>query len=264
MECRILIVSTDRSIIVDSLTNDLTKAEVRAITCKPDVREIEVKRESMDIALLFIEELSPDIIKALVYIKDICVDDDKPLYLVGYKDALDRVQEFIPSECVKKEYPRPVDTKKILVELLEEADMLKFRDTQKKILIVDDDVTFLKMVRKWLSWKYHVTTVKSGMQAIRHLASHTPDLILMDYDMPVTNGSKLTEMIRSEPETEAIPIIFLTGKADRETVYNVMGLNPQGYLLKSMNQSDLTSAIDKYFESERLQQKNAAGFLWRN
>ncbi len=264
MECRILIVSNDRSILVDSLANDLTEAEVRAIICKPDVREIEAKRESIDIALLFIEEIPPEIKKALVYIKDVCVDNDKPLYLVGYKDALDRVEEFIPSECVKKEYPRPVDAKKILSDLLDEADMLRYRDTQKKILVVDDDVTFLKMVRKWLSWKYHVTTVKSGMQAIRHLASHTPDLILMDYDMPVTNGSKLTEMIRSEPETESIPIIFLTGKADRETVYDVMGLNPQGYLLKSTNQSDLTSAIEKYFESERLQHKNTAGFLWRS
>ena len=68
----------------------------------------------------------------------------------------------------------------------------------KRILLVDDDPTFLKMLQGWLHEKYNITAVKSGMQAITYLANHTPDLILLDYDMPITPGPQVMEMIRSE------------------------------------------------------------------
>ena len=55
-------------------------------------------------------------------------------------------------------------------------------DHDYKLLVVDDDITFLKMVKKWLMDKYQVTIVKSGMQAIKYIKGHRPDLILLDYD----------------------------------------------------------------------------------
>ncbi len=69
----------------------------------------------------------------------------------------------------------------------------------------------------------------------------------------VSTGTKVLEMMRSEPESADIPVIFLTGKADKETVMKVMSLKPQGYLLKSMKQADIVSAIDRYFETEKWQ-----------
>ncbi len=251
MECRLLIVSNEKTFIVDSVAQGLKKTTIRTTVCGPDVKTIEAKKDSIDIILIFVDEFTPEMMKVLVYVKDVCVDDDKSLYLVGYKDMLDRVEEFIPPEYVKKEFPRPIDAKKLISTMNWEAELLSYRSVQKSIMIVDDDLTYLKVLRKQLSSKYRVTAVKSGMQAIKHLGSHTPDLILMDYDMPITTGSKVMEMIRSEPETEDIPVIFLTGKADRETVMDVMGLNPQGYLLKDMSQEEIMAAIDKFFENDR-------------
>ncbi len=253
-------VSSKKTFLVNSVATGLKKTSITTTACGPDVREIEKTKDETDIILLFVDEITPEMTKVLVYIKDVCVDDDKSLYLVGYKDTLDRVNEFIPAEFVKKEFPRPIDAKKLITTLLKEAEQLALRFEQKSIMIVDDDVTFLKVIRKQLASKYRVTAVKSGMQAIKHLGSHTPDLILMDYDMPITTGSKVMEMIRSEPETENIPVIFLTGKADRETVMNVMGLNPQGYLLKTMTQKEIMANIDKFFENDRTRSKKHSEF----
>ncbi len=83
---------------------------------------------------------------------------------------------------------------------------------KKNILIVDDDPTFLKTVKGWLSGDFRVNIVNSGMQAITFIAKHTPDLILLDYEMPVTTGPQVLEMIRSESATGTIPVMFLTGK----------------------------------------------------
>ena len=59
------------------------------------------------------------------------------------------------------------------------------------------------------------------------------------------------EMIRSEFNASEIPIIFLTGKSDRESIMNVMRLKPQGYLLKAMTKDDIVSAIDNFFTSHK-------------
>ena len=175
------------------------------------------------------------------------------LYLAGSPDALEPAEELIPQELVRAEFIRPFDVKKLIAEIVSDAEKITEQKKAKEILIVDDDTTFLKMMRRWLLGKYQVTVVKSGIQAIKYLTGHRPDVILMDYDMPVTTGSQVLEMIRSEPDSEDIPVIFLTGKADRATVMQVMSLKPQGYLLKSMQQSEIVAAIDRFFETSKWQ-----------
>ena len=125
---------------------------------------------------------------------------------------------------------------------------------RKSILLVDDDGTFLKMVKGWLSGKYRVTIVTSGAQAMMYIADNTPDLILLDYDMPVTSGPQVLQMIRSETKLDNIPVIFLTGKGDRESVMNVLSLKPDGYLLKSTERDKLIAAIDDFFEKKRVKE----------
>ena len=103
----------------------------------------------------------------------------------------------------------------------------------------------------WLAPRYRVTATRSGMQAITYIPEHTPDLILLDYDMPVTPGPQVLEMIRSEPNSAQIPVIFLTGKNDRESVVSVMRLKPEGYLLKSMSREDILASVDRFFETRK-------------
>ena len=108
-------------------------------------------------------------------------------------------------------------------------------------------------MQEWLSMKYNITITRSGMQAITYIANHTPDLILLDYDMPITPGPQVMEMIRSEHTASEIPIIFLTGKSDRESVMTVMALKPQGYLLKTMSKEQIMESIDHFFETKKWQ-----------
>ena len=59
-----------------------------------------------------------------------------------------------------------------------------------------------------------------------------PDVILLDYEMPVCDGRQTLEMIRADEEMKDIPVIFLTGVNDRENIQAVLRLRPAGYLLK--------------------------------
>ena len=71
-----------------------------------------------------------------------------------------------------------------------------------------------------------------------------PDLILLDYDMPGWNGKVTFEKIREIPEYVDIPIVFLTGMADKEHITAVLHLNPAGYILKPISSDKLLSTIE--------------------
>lgn len=91
----------------------------------------------------------------------------------------------------------------------------------------------LRNIKTLLEDKYQVIPVNSSEMAIKYLALNIPDLILLDYEMPIVDGRQFMQMIREDTEFQNIPIIFLTGKNDAQTVMDVMSLKPNGYLLKA-------------------------------
>ncbi|MBO6215101.1 MAG: response regulator, partial [Lachnospiraceae bacterium] len=126
------------------------------------------------------------------------------------------------------------------------------RKNKKKILIVDDDGTMLRTMKSWLSEKYQVYMVNSGMAAITFLTKNQVDLILLDYEMPITSGPQVLEMLRTDPDMKSIPVMFLTIKADKHSVLTGLSLKPESYLLKTMPKKDLLKNIDDFFMKQRM------------
>jgi CheY-like chemotaxis protein len=122
---------------------------------------------------------------------------------------------------------------------------------RKSILIVDDDLTFLQMIREWLKDTYRVGMANSGTQAVAWLATNKADLVLLDYDMPVLDGPKVLEMLKSESFSSSTPVMFLTGKNDKESVTNVIALKPADYLLKTISKDKLLSTLDAFFKARK-------------
>ncbi len=121
---------------------------------------------------------------------------------------------------------------------------------KKKILLVDDSNFMLKTLQNLFNHDYEVTTAKSGLSAIRSITLDKPDLILLDYEMPICNGSQVFAMIRSEKEFVDIPVIFLTNKVDKESVKKVIALKPEGYLSKSQPPESIKKEIDHFFKKD--------------
>ena len=124
-------------------------------------------------------------------------------------------------------------------------------EKRKSILIVDDDVSYMSMIMEWLKEKYRVSLANSGMEAITWLAGNTPDLILLDYEMPITPGPQVLQMIQSSVKTADIPVIFLTGKSDKDSILSVLALKPAGYLLKSIDKDGLNKELDEFFAKKK-------------
>ncbi len=255
MSTKILIVSRGAGFMMDALDSNLKKSGFETVHAEPVVQSIEQVKEDTDIVILLADEYVYESADALVYLKDLCEDEELPVCLIGYPGEMDEIKRYIPERCIIKEFKRPFDARNVTDELLSVAKITEEKKQGKHILLVDDDLTFLKMLQNWLSDKYRVTAVKSGMQAITYIANHKPDLILLDYDMPITPGPQVMEMIRSEFTSSEIPIIFVTGKSDKESIMNVMRLKPQGYLLKTTMKDELLASIDEFFENNKWKNK---------
>lgn len=133
----------------------------------------------------------------------------------------------------------------------EVKEYLKKRENEAakpKILVVDDSMTIREHMRELLKEHYNITVAESSLSAIRSITLNKPDLVLLDYEMPVCDGRQMLEMLRSDHEFAGVPVIFLTGRSDPESVKNVMSLKPAGYLLKHLNPADIKKNIDSFFE----------------
>lgn len=134
---------------------------------------------------------------------------------------------------------------------IEKYLMEKEKNTKPKILIVDDSITIQQRIKQLLSEDYDISGVGSGVAAIRSITLDRPDLVLLDYEMPVCDGSHVLEMLRSEKEFADIPVIFLTSRGDTESVKKVLSLKADGYLLKHLNPMDIKKRIDDYFKAKK-------------
>ncbi len=119
---------------------------------------------------------------------------------------------------------------------------------KKKILVVDDSDFMRTTLLQLLGDDYDVLTADSGISAIRSITLVRPDLVLLDYEMPVCSGSQVLEMIRSEKDFTDIPVIFLTCRRDKQSVQKAISLKPEGYLSKSLSAESVKREIDRFFE----------------
>ncbi len=143
----------------------------------------------------------------------------------------------------------PISAENALSQVRKYLDNNK-ASSKKRILVVDDSDFALQAMHELLGKDYEITTAKSGLSAIRCITLSRPDLVLLDYEMPVCSGSQVLEMIRAEEDFANIPVIFLTGRSDRESVKKVIALKPAGYLVKTQAPEEIRKGIDTFFAQQ--------------
>ncbi len=125
------------------------------------------------------------------------------------------------------------------------------KDDKKLILLVDDDIMYLKMLHGAMMQQYRIALAKNGDQALSYLSNNKPDLVLLDYIMPNKSGREVFEEMHKFPQLKDIPVIFLTGANDSESVMEVLKLKPAGYILKSTSLMKITDTVNKFFKDNK-------------
>lgn len=247
----VLIISSQETFSVHGMEMKLNELGFNSIYVPLDIKQLQRESETSELIVYYMDETVSDDPAFLVFLKDLCMEKEKTLILVGKKEDYEEVIKTVPMNCISAWFERPLDMKKFLDTVVDQFDKMMLQQMRKTILIVDDDVTYMQMIREWLKDSYQVVMVNSGIKAIKWLTINKADLVLLDYQMPVTTGPQIFEMLKSDVDTDEVPVMFLTGQQNRDCVMTAMKLKPADYLLKTISKAELREKLDRYFQLQK-------------
>lgn len=167
--------------------------------------------------------------------------DDFSAIAANYEESQEAKRE--EEEARKKEEQAALQADIEEKKLMREIQMMNMERGRKSILVVDDDVRMLGVIKLYLQDLYDVTVVPSGKLALKFLNKKDADLVLLDYMMPEMDGPEVLRQIREDSPSPSMPVVFLTGVSDREKVMKGLEFHPNGYLLKPVKRLTLLEKV---------------------
>ena len=169
------------------------------------------------------------------------------------EELIDFIKEIDQEREKLREKKRVEEAKKMIaeeektrVELQQDIAFAMVKAGEERrlhILVVDDDVRMLKVIKEHLKEKYDVATAINGKLAFKFLENKKTDLILLDYMMPGEDGLSILKKLHENPSTKDVPVIFLSGMSEQNKIQEALSERPQGYILKPIDREMLLSTI---------------------
>jgi CheY-like chemotaxis protein len=117
---------------------------------------------------------------------------------------------------------------------------------KKLVMLVDDNPANLRIGKNVLAEKYSVATAPSAAKMFSLLETNRPAVILLDINMPEMDGFEAISILKEKPETQDIPVIFLTGMTDSCDEEKGRVLGAVGYITKPFDPPALIACIEKF------------------
>ena len=277
----VMIISTSESFAIKSMEQKLIAVDISAYQVVARTTDIGSNFDRAGLVVLYLDErmaaMTASLQNMLSYLNDKLYEGNKMLIIIAKQKDYEIAMRYISEDFVLQFFDRPMNMEAFVqtiyeymnegekpmgeqaqpaaAETAEEAQPQKRKFTsdmasvrKRRILLVDDDASYLRIIRNWLKDGYEVGVASSGLQAIMWLAKNDVDLILLDYKMPVASGAQIFEMLKNDSQTKSIPIFFLTGNSSRDSVMDILKLNPEGYLLKTFDRKALLTRLEEFFE----------------
>ena len=127
------------------------------------------------------------------------------------------------------------------------------------VLVVDDNAEVRAYVKQHLVPRYRVLEAVDGQQGLEMARSLLPDLVLSDVMMPVMDGFALCRALKTDPDTDFLPIILLTARAEAEDKLTGLAEQADDYLTKPFDVRELLARIGNIITLRRRLRKRFAG-----
>ncbi len=124
--------------------------------------------------------------------------------------------------------------------------------TDSKILIVDDEVMNIELLKAYLEGEYAVISAINGNEALKLVGEEKPDVILLDVMMPDINGYQVCEILKRDPETQFIPVIMVTALSGRDDWIAGIEAGADEFLTKPVNKMELLTRISSLIKLKNM------------
>jgi len=130
------------------------------------------------------------------------------------------------------------------------------KNLQSKILVVDDNPLNLKLLSTIMKNEgFDIIVAKDGIHGIKAAEEEQPSLILLDIMMPGIDGYEVCKKLKANPETQEIPVIFLTAKTDSEGVVKGFEVGAADYVTRPFNRIELLARIRTHLALKKTSDK---------
>ena len=257
----VLFIHGQSDIVTKGIENNLDSIGFRVINVPDEPDRVIAHRSEADI-IIYLPGQSDNLHVSILMnlLGETCQDDNKILCLIGDMADIRTAMHCHGSHRVSRTYSRPVKIYDFLKDMEYFATLQQEYHRRKTVYIVDDDSVYLPIIEHWLSEDYNSSGFSGAKDALGGISAITPDLMLLDYEMPEMNGFELMRKIRSDFPEVKIPIIFLTGKNDKEHVFRILEDKPDGYILKSSTKSNILDVIHRFF-AEKMFRLSQRGYI---
>lgn len=174
--------------------------------------------------------------------------ESAPRFGSTFTIALPLGRDHLSDDQVTEEASSPDFSRHILeiASLDPEAESLEDQEPDDRftVLIADDSADIRAYLRGHLNGRYRVVEAADGQEALHLVRRSLPDLVISDLMMPVMDGLSLLADLRSDAETDFIPVIILTAKATEEDLVKAIKLGADAYVTKPFSLRELQARID--------------------
>jgi putative two-component system response regulator len=118
----------------------------------------------------------------------------------------------------------------------------------KQILVVDDNLASLKQISALLTGHYSLSLTRSGVEALAFCEIDTPDMVLLDVNMPGMDGFETIAKMKMIPSMASVPVIFLTGNLDSDTEVMALKAGAVDYITKPVERDILWHRMGLHLE----------------
>jgi CheY-like chemotaxis protein len=221
------------------------------------IEELEAIVEKAIINLGTEETVTLDVKKVAGFLSKIKTDELRPKLLKLQKKTIQLLESALhhsvskldnENDKVVQDSPPPAPLYNNLYKSDKVDEVLEKQGRKRSILLVEDDLISQQLTHKLLSnYGVKIEVANSGRRAFAALSSHKYDLILMDINLPDTNGIYIVDQIVGKNLMNAdTPIVMLTGNKNKDTVRQALERGAKGYVVKPLFKPALDKLLTKF------------------
>uniref|UniRef100_UPI0040575DA3 response regulator n=1 Tax=Acetatifactor sp. TaxID=1872090 RepID=UPI0040575DA3 len=201
-----------------------------------------VENHDIDMILLDVEMPEADGVETLQTLRKMENCADMPVVMVtGMRDKETVMNSAILG--IDGYLVKPVSKETLQKKVMEVYQ--KYYGEKKTVLLIDDDMAYLKNLNRMLQDKYNIVAINSAKLALEYLLKHVPDVIILDYQMPLYNGTNMMKLIQKSTLGNSVPIIILSGVLTREVRQECYLYHPAACLSKPVTKEVLEENIEQ-------------------
>ncbi|MEA5596358.1 response regulator [Rivularia sp. UHCC 0363] len=252
-QTRLLIVDRDQDFI-DNLVEAATVQGLQtAIALNPKLASDALQRVRPDIILMDISDTTKD---EFTFLEEMSNHVPPIPVLIFTHQELSTDRVALARRKSQGFFHKPISPDRVLEAVTQTLKPAK--KIEAKVMVVDDDRMTLRLVQTLLEpWGIEVTTLSDSRLFWDKLRSVLPDLLILDVQMPNIDGIELCQLLRNDSQWAWLPIVFLTGQRDAETIQQVFSAGADDFINKPVVAPELVIRIFNRLERTRLLQEQA-------